>query len=190
MATGEQKYRDWLLEYVDAWRQRMLENGGIIPTNIGLDGKIGGGTDGKWYGGVYGWGFTVVEPQTGRLVHRNQHHFGLIGFGNAFLLTGDDRYLDPWRKQIDKINAQKKVVNGRTLYPHMYGDQGWYDYTPKPYYHGAMEVYYWSMRPDDLKTCRHRRLDHLPAREGPGLPGAGPATGTGDRPPEGAGNPC
>ena len=151
MATGEHKYRDWLLEYVDAWRQRMLDNGGIIPTNIGLDGKIGGGTDGKWYGGVYGWGFTVVEPQSGRLVNRNQHHFGLIGFGNAFLLTGDDRYLDPWRKQIDTINARKKVENGRTLYPHMYGDQGWYDYTPKPYSHGAMEVYYWSMRPDDLK---------------------------------------
>ena len=149
MVTGERKYRDWLLEYVDAWRQRTLENGGIIPTNIGLDGTIGGSSDGKWYGGVYGWAFTVVEPQSGRLVHRNTHHLGLNGFGNAYLLTGDDRYLDVWRRQIDTINAQAKIVDGRTLYPHMYGDQGWYDFTPQPYVHGALEVYYWSMRPED-----------------------------------------
>ena len=54
---------DWLLEYVDAWRQRMADNGGIIPTNIGLDGTIGGAAGGKWYGGVYGWGFTVRRPR-------------------------------------------------------------------------------------------------------------------------------
>jgi hypothetical protein len=151
MVTGERKYRDWVLEYVDAWRQRMIDNGGIIPTNIGLDGKIGGSADGKWYGGVYGWGFTVVEPQSGRLIHRNTHDRGLPGFGNAYLLTGDDRYLEVWRRQIDTINAQKKTVKGRTVYPSMHGDQGWYAYSPRPYSRGALEVYYWSMRPDDLK---------------------------------------
>ena len=45
-------------------------NGGIIPTNIGLDGKIGSACGGKWYGGVYGWGFTVLDPAT-RPAHRN-----------------------------------------------------------------------------------------------------------------------
>ncbi len=59
MLTAEDKYRKWLLEYVDAWLERMRDNGGIIPTNIGLDGKIGGSADGKWYGSVYGWGFSV-----------------------------------------------------------------------------------------------------------------------------------
>ena len=39
MLTGEQKYRDWILEYVNAWKQRTDGNGGNIPTNIGLDGK-------------------------------------------------------------------------------------------------------------------------------------------------------
>ena len=77
MLTGEAKYKDWLLEYVDAWRQRMLANDGIIPTNIGLDGKIGSAAGGKWYGGVYGWGFTVDVPQTSKLAHRNTHHLGL-----------------------------------------------------------------------------------------------------------------
>ena len=74
---------------------------------------------------------------------------GSIGFGNAYLLTGDDRYLDAWRKQIDAVNAQKKVVDGKELYPHMYGDNGWYDYRPGKYRHGALELYYWSMQPDD-----------------------------------------
>jgi hypothetical protein len=151
MATRERKYRAWILEYVDAWRQRTLDNGGIIPTNVGLDGTIGGSSDGKWYGGVYGWAFTVVEPQSGRPVHRNTHHLGLNGFGNAYLLTGDDRYIDVWRRQIDTINAQSKTVDHRTLYPHMYGVHGWYDFTPQPYAHGALEVYYWSMRASDRK---------------------------------------
>lgn len=149
MLSGEAKYRDWLLEYVDAWVQRMVDNGYIIPTNIGLDGKIGGATGGKWYGGVYGWAFSVVVPQDGSLAHRNTHNKGLTGFMNAYLLTGDDRYLDPWRKQIDKVNAQKRVIDGKAMYPKMYGDQGWYHFTPEKYNQGAVEIYYLTMRDDD-----------------------------------------
>lgn len=37
--TGEAKYRDWLLEYVDAWVDRMKANGGVIPSNVGLTGR-------------------------------------------------------------------------------------------------------------------------------------------------------
>jgi hypothetical protein len=151
MLAHEPKYKAWLLEYVGAWRQRMLDNGGIIPTNVGLDGKIGSAAGGKWYGGVYGWGFTVINPETRRPGHRNTHSLGLVGFGNAYLLTGDDRFLDPWRRQIDTINDQKKVVDGQMVFPHMYGDHGWYDYTPQQYTSGALEIYYWSMRRDDLK---------------------------------------
>jgi hypothetical protein len=170
MATGARKYRDWIVEYVDAWRQRTLDNGGIIPTNVGLDGAIGGSSDGKWYGGVYGWAFTVVEPQSGRPVHRNTHHFGLNGFANAYLLTGDDRYIDVWRRQIDIINAQAKSVGSRTLYPHMYGNNGWYDFTPQPYTHGALEVYYWSMRASDRKRVPASAwLDYLEGKD-PGYP--------------------
>ena len=90
--------------------ERMVDNGGIIPTNIGLDGKIGGACGGKWYGGVYGWGFTRRSiPATERLVHRNDHHLALNGFGNAYFLTGDDRFLDAWRKQIDAVNSHAKA---------------------------------------------------------------------------------
>lgn len=149
--TGEQKYRDWVLEYADAWRERTLANGNIIPTNIGLDGKPGGECGGKWYGGCYGWSFTVEVPQTGEMANRNTHHLGLAGFANALLLTGDQRYADVWRQMINTINAAQKTIDGQVMYPRMYGDQGWYAYTPHPYNHGALDVYYWSMDRQDLQ---------------------------------------
>ncbi len=146
MLTHDSKYRQWLLEYVDAWAERMQANGGVIPSNIGLDGTIGGACDGKWYGGTYGWGFTVRVPQTGALNDRNRVPCGFIGFMNAYLLTGDDRYLEPWRKQSDVIDAQAKTVDGRMMTPRMYGKDGWYGYAPGPYRDNALELYYLSMK--------------------------------------------
>ena len=150
MLTGEEKYRDWVLEYVEAWRARTIANGGVIPTNVGLDGTIGGEAGGRWYGGVYGWGFTVLDPVTGQMVDRNRHAAALVGFGNALLLTGDQRYVDVWRQQIETINAQAKVIDGATMTPTMYGDDGWYSYKPAKYTEGALDVYYWSMDRADL----------------------------------------
>ena len=147
--TREDKYRRWLLEYVDAWHGRMEANGGLIPTNVGLDGKIGGACGGKWYGGVYGWSHSTKSPPSGRIAHRNLHHNGFVGFLNAYVLTGDDRYLRPWRRQADLVNAQKKVIDGREMVPTMHGDQGWYAYTPQTYRHNAREIWFLSMRPED-----------------------------------------
>ncbi len=151
MLSGEERYREWAVDYLDAWCERTAANGGIIPTNIGLDGTIGGACDGKWYGGVYGWGFTVVVPQTGALAHRpyftNRAHYG---FGNGLLMTGSQSYVDTWRGVIEGVNANAKVNAGRTLYPHMHGDDGWYDFTPEPFSVGALEVFYWSMDKADL----------------------------------------
>jgi hypothetical protein len=149
LLTGEEKYRQWLLEYVDAWRERMVANGNLIPTNVGLDGKIGGAAGGKWYGGVYGWAFSVKVPQTGALAHRNQHHKGFLGFMNAHALTGDDRFLEPWRKQLNLVNAQKKMIEGKEQYPAMHGDQGWYNYSTRKYTWNAKELYYLSMKEAD-----------------------------------------
>jgi hypothetical protein len=170
MLTHNVRYKKWILEYVEAWRQRMIANGGIIPSNIGLDGTIGGASGGKWYGGVYGWGFTVINPGDRRPVNRNNHYLGLNGFGNAYFLTGDDHFLDAWRTQIDAVNSHSRVVNGRTLYPHMFGDKGWYDYRPEPYQHGVLELYYWSMKDADRR--RVPDSDWLAFLEGrnPGYP--------------------
>ena len=145
MLAHEPKYRQWLLEYVDAWADRAAANGGILPSNIGRDGSIGGECGGRWYGGVYGWGFTVVDPVTQREINRNTTHLALTGFGNALLLTGEQRYVDVWRRQIDAVNSHAKEIDGRRQYPRMYGDRGWYGYEPAKYSRGAMEVFYWSM---------------------------------------------
>jgi hypothetical protein len=150
MLTHEPKYKKWLLEYVDAWRERAITNDGILPSKVGLDGTVGGSA-GPWYAGVYGWDFGYEHPVTGRLVPRNTTHLALIGLGNAYMLTGDDRYLDVWRKQMAAINSHAKIVDGRTLYPHMYGAQGWHDYQPSPYAVGADELWYWSMKDEDRR---------------------------------------
>ena len=149
--AGEEKYRSWLLEYVDAWAGRAAENNGIIPSNIGLDGTIGGACDGKWYGGCYGWGFTVVVPQTGALSNRNSIARGVAGFGNALLLTGDQKYPIVWRTMINAVNNNSKSVDGEIQYPHMHGDDGWYSYSPQPFNQGALDVYYWTMDDADLQ---------------------------------------
>ena len=149
MLTGETKYKKWLLEYVDAWIDRMRLNEGIIPSNVGLDGTIGGATEGKWYGGVYGWGFSVVVPQTGAIAHRNRIRRGVIGFGNAYLLTGDRRYIDAWTNMIDQINSHQKNIDGKIMYPQMFGDDGWYAYISTPWSYGALESYFWTCDPTD-----------------------------------------
>lgn len=151
--TGERKYRDGLLGYVDAWVERTAANNGIIPSNVGLDGTIGGAANGKWYGGVYGWNFTVdVVPYNGQVTHRN--YMGpriLYGFANALLLTGDLKYIDLWREMLARVNANAKVIDGEPRYPYMYGDQGWHDYRPRKFAPGALEAYYWTMDPEVLE---------------------------------------
>ncbi len=155
MVEHEEKYRAWALEYIDAWCERTAENGGIIPTNIGLDGTIGGECGGRWYGGIYGWGFTVIVPQTGELAHRTYSHTRAInGFGVGLMLTGDQRYVDTWRGVIDYINNNAREIDGQTKWPNAYGDyfgeEDWFDWKDKPFDSGALEVWYWSMNRDDL----------------------------------------
>ncbi len=149
MLTGEQKYYDWLKGYCDAWVERMDANDGIIPSNIGLDGTLGGECDGRWWGGTYGWGFTVTVPQTGEKAHRNLAHWGYRGFGNAILATGDLSYAKKWGAMLDQINAEVREIDGTPMYPHMYGDEGWYHFTPQKYLHGALDVYYWTLDEED-----------------------------------------
>lgn len=170
MLDHEAKYRDWLLSYVDAWVERARANGGVLPSNIGLDGKIGGATGGKWWGGVYGWGFSPIVPQTGKREDRNRVPRAIVGFMNAYLLTGDDKYLDVWRRQADVINAQKKVVDGKVHTPRMYGDKGWYGYAPGDYRVNGLEIWYLSMKASDrARAAEHPWLTFLDGKD-PGFP--------------------
>ena len=149
--TGEKKYRDWILEYADAWIERTYSNGGVIPSNVGLDGVIGSACEGKWWGGVYGWDHTIRARRHGRMdsFTLNAVSHAVDGFGNALLLSGDQKYVDVRRTVLEKVNSNHKTIDGITMYPHMHGDDGWYDYHPEPYNKGAIEVYDWSMNSDD-----------------------------------------
>ena len=143
LCTGDPKYRDWILEYADAWVERTRENGSIIPSNVGLDGTIGGGAGGRWWGAVYGWDhkafFRSLAP---------------YGFGNALLVSGDQRFVDVWRRMIQAVSAHAKEIDGTLHYPQKYGDDGWYEFSPEPYDHGALEVFYWSMADGDRALAR------------------------------------
>jgi hypothetical protein len=166
MLTGDPKYKTWVLDYVNAWKARTAMTGGNIPTNVGLDGKPGGEYGGRWYKGTYGWNFTIYDGEIDQIAHRNTFTAGSWpGFGNAFLLSkGDPSFVDTLRKQMANIYAQKKVIDGKTVIPQMYGDprgykytgrEEWYHFTPNLHTPRLIEIYLWSMDRNDLQ--------HVPA---------------------------
>ena len=163
MATGDAKYRRWLVEYMDAWLARMQQNGGVIPSFVDLDGRIGG-SEGRWWNNAYGWGFSPVNPVTKRREDRNRIPRALVGFSNALLVTGDRKYVDAWRGMIAAVNSHARKVEGRVEYPTMFGaisglasrssgakeaSVGWYGWQREPWSVGALEVWYWSMSDED-----------------------------------------
>jgi hypothetical protein len=164
LLTGDEKYRRWIVDYMDAWLGRMRENGGIIPSHVGLDGKVGG-RDGRWWGGAYGWGFSPVNPVTGKREDRNRIGWALAGFANALLVTGDQKYVDAWRAMIAAVNSHARNEGGRVRYPSMHGADGWYGWRDAPWDVGAVDVWYWSQRPDDRPRIDEARRS-MPAGSG------------------------
>jgi hypothetical protein len=148
MVTGDAKYRQWIVGYMDAWLDRTKKNSGIIPSFVDLDGRIGG-PDNRWWGNAYGWGFSPINPVTGRREHRNRIPRALVGFSNALLVTGDQKYVDVWRSMIDVVNSHARTTGDAKEYPTMHGAEGWYGWQRQPWNVGALEVWYWSMRADD-----------------------------------------
>lgn len=146
--TGAEKYRRWVLDYLEAWAERIEANGGLCPDNVGPTGLIGETMEGKWWGGYYGWrwphGFmTIIEPLT-------------IAAMNAVLLTGDLGYLDIPRGQIDRMIELGRMEGDRLLIPHRYTDAGWKAYRPLAP-HQVAQI--WYMSQDDRDR---RRLEAFP----------------------------
>jgi len=165
MLTHNPKYRSWVLGYCDAWAERAHDNGGIIPSKVGLDGKIGG-PEGKWYAGAYGWGFSPIVPMTGKPADRNRVPWCINGFFNAYLLSrGDDKYLDVWRKTADKFDAAARTIDGKLSTPTMFGDQGFYSFKPGKYRLNFLEIYALSMKASDRARCEETGwYDYLEGR--------------------------
>lgn len=166
MLTGEQKYKDWTIEYVNAWKERTAATGGNIPSNVGLDGTPGGEYKGQWWKGTYGWNFTIYDGEIEQIAHRNTVLAGAWpGFSNALMLTGDQSYMEVLRRQMDNIYAQKKIENGRLMLPRMYGDPRGYKYDGKPaWYHYGEEPYGAWLGELYLRTMDKRDYERVPKR--------------------------
>ncbi|NKB66206.1 MAG: hypothetical protein GKR89_04025 [Candidatus Latescibacteria bacterium] len=147
LISGEAQYKDWLLEYVGAWLERARDNGGLMPDNVGLDGKVGTLHSGKWYGGLYGWTWPHGFYNLG--------YAAITAANNAYMLSGDTAYLELPRQMLDRVLEQGMAANFDEMAPQMsvlqhyigvdralgasrrtfltpfrYGDQGWMDYQP------------------------------------------------------------
>jgi hypothetical protein len=149
--TGEGRLRQWVLDYLEAWEGRIALNGGLCPDNVGPSGEIGELMGGKWWGGYYGWqwphGFmSIIQPLT-------------IAAMNAVLLTGDGRYLDIPRGQLDRMIELGREEDGRLLVPHRHTDAGWTAFRPlSPEY----PLQLWYLSQDDRDRAR---LERFPERE-------------------------
>jgi hypothetical protein len=164
LIANDVKYKKWIVEYMDAWLDRMRQNDGVIPSFVDLDGRIGG-AERQWWKNAYGWGFSPLNPVTGRREDRNRIPRALVGFNNALLVTGDRKYVDAWRTMIASVNSHSRVVDGRTQYPTMYGAEGWYGWRDTPWNVGALEVWYWSQQAADRERVgRSDWLDFLEGR--------------------------
>jgi hypothetical protein len=116
--TGDEKYKRWVLEYTEAWLDRMRRNNGIMPDNVGPTGKIGEHRNGVWWGGQYGWnhyqGYNIM------------FHSLTIAAECALLLTGDFGYLELLRSQI-QLMLENSITreDGQLIMPTRYGPDGW-----------------------------------------------------------------
>jgi len=118
--TGDDKYVQWVKDYVGTWEKVTKQNGGITPDNIGLSGKVGEYT-GHWWGGYYGW----VWPRGGTDVVLAE----LTSAKVATLLTGDKRYSELPRSQMAVMREQGKLENGKYVMPIRHDERGWYHYS-------------------------------------------------------------
>lgn len=122
LMTGREEYRDWALDYTDGWIDRMNQNDGILPDNVGLSGEVGEHIEGRWYGANYGWTWPHGWHTIGQAA--------VIAAENATLLTGEPDYLRLLRSQIEVL-ASNGIEKGDKLYvPHKYGTPGKVKYKP------------------------------------------------------------
>ena len=165
--TGDDKYRQWVLDYIQVWMDRAQANGGLIPDNVGPTGKIGEQMDGKWWGGYYGWRW----PHGGWVMLEAMCNAGC----NATMLTGDPSWLDLFRSQADKLWDMRREEDGQVMIPNKHGDQGWFEYAPHASSNTLrllMHAYAVGRQQQDLDRIEEQYGDRPLPRDKP-LPGCG-----------------
>ncbi|MEE2659259.1 MAG: hypothetical protein VX733_12190 [Candidatus Latescibacterota bacterium] len=131
--TGDDRYRRWICDYVEAWIERSRANNGVIPDNVGPNGIVGEARGGQWWGGFYGW--------TGRFGHQMMGCAVTVAAEAAQLVTGDSSYLDLARMWLDTlVDRGRRDDLGRFVVPHKHNDEGWTEFAPM---HPHMPVHLW-----------------------------------------------
>ncbi|WP_101783511.1 hypothetical protein [Nonomuraea indica] len=167
---GAPRHAAWVVEYVDAWRDRMAGRD-VVPDNAGTHGIVGEHLDGRWYGGHYGWSWPHGLPPVGTAA--------IVGATNAMLLTGDRSYLELARNPLDVVLRHAAPMRPREVStitkrwrPHLRGlegeptllapmrrdDSGWFDHNVMP---TQLPVALWQFSRD---AADRERVDRL--REG------------------------
>lgn len=170
----DDRYRDWAVEYLDAWQLRTEENDGIIPDNVGPGGAVGELHEGHWYGGNYGWAWPHGVYSVGSAA--------CIAAVNGLLLTGDTSRLDLARSTLDALYARgiRAVVDETEmsirdrweaelgpdtalltlLIPNRHRSDGWFDFQPPQL---GLAAWLWQA---GREPADHQRLDWLRAQSG------------------------
>ena len=166
---GDEASAAWIRRYVDGWRTRAADNGGLIPDNVGADGVVGAEHDGRWFGGHYGWTWPHGLPSV--------EMGALIGAINAAFVTGDHSYLELARTPMDTVLDQAIVASVEEtpmslgsswpdrlgaragepalLVPHRYGRDGWFDFGPM---NPSMPTWLWWFSRDERDRARLDRV--------------------------------
>ncbi|WP_051797095.1 hypothetical protein [Catenuloplanes japonicus] len=174
LATGEERFKTWLIGYVGAWRDRAAANSGLVPDNVALDGTVGGYLDGRWYGGHYGWTWPHGLYSIGQAT--------VVGAICAALAADDESYLDLARNLLDRVLDQGRTMRFRDsdssikarwhahlgeavdaetlLVPYRHSDKGWFDWNPVQ---TSVPMAIWHFSASDQDAAR---LDRIRAASG------------------------
>jgi hypothetical protein len=148
MYTGDSKYRQWVLDYLQMWRDQTAGNGGIMPDNIGPNGLIGERmNEGNWWGGYYGWRW----PHGARTILEST----VIAGQNAMLLSGDPGWLELNRSQQDLLWSLRREEGGAMRVPGRHGQVGWFDFRP-PSADFYVQLYWLTRSQGDLERIKER----------------------------------
>ena len=117
MVSGEPEYKDFVLDYVGAWRERG-EGYEYMPDNAGPNGIVGETLGGRWYGSHYGYtlphGYWFVEDAL------------IVGGENERFFTGNKDSLG-WARKLYNTLIEKYAVarpDGGVDIPLKHADEG------------------------------------------------------------------
>ena len=182
--TGEGKYKDWIVEYSEAWRERAAAHGGIMPDNVGPSGVVGECFGGRWYGGYYGWTWPHGLPFIMEAVTTAAQNCSLVkgapdmdwprallaavmdmGIVQNDTLHVPQKYADPGSIQEYKAlercltDDEARKTTLRSDFSVLLARDGWFEFQPLPASYSA-HILQFTRAPRDMQVAASLR-DHM-----------------------------